>query len=163
MQLVKNGAIVQDDWRHIADDESIVGDKFTVSLQRWKSDGISALAGVNALGVRLPGDADLGAIKDDLGRFALIVIEFPALADGRGFSLARLLRSRYGYRGEIRARGDFIRDQVFFLQRVGVNSFECPDGKTAADLLPALAEFSITYQTSSDQAEPLYRRVRREA
>ena len=78
--------------------------------------------------------------------------------DGRAFSQARLLRDRHGYAGELRARGDFLRDQMFFLRRVGVDAFEFPEGTNLQDRLKAFEEFSVTYQAAVDNPEPLYRR-----
>jgi uncharacterized protein (DUF934 family) len=161
MQIIKNGRVELDDWVHVADGDAVPASRFTVSFGRWLAERASLGVAGSEIGIRLAGDSSLEEIKGDLGRFALIVIEFPAMADGRGFSLARMLRGRYGYAGELRARGDYIRDQVFFLQRVGVNAFECPAGLDPADWLPALNEFTVTYQTSNDQSEPLYRRHRR--
>jgi uncharacterized protein (DUF934 family) len=158
MQIIKNGRLEQDDWQHVADGDALPATRYTVSYNRWLNDRNDLMNGSAEIGVRLSGDVELANMGSDLGRLALIVIEFPAMADGRGFSLARLLRARYRYAGEIRARGDFIRDQAFFLKRVGVNAFERLPGRDLADLLPALEEFSVTYQSSSDQIEPLYRR-----
>lgn len=162
MQIIKNGVVEQADWRHIADDESLPLSKFTISLQRWLSERATLQNCDGEMGIRLQGDSDLKVIKEDLARFAVIVLEFPAMADGRGFSLARLLRGRYGYTGDLWARGDYIRDQMFFLQRVGVNAFECTEGQKPLDLLPAFSEFSVTYQVSSDASEPLFRREQRD-
>lgn len=160
MQIIKDGAIVADEVRHLADDEAAAGGSFTVSLARWQADKADLLATGARVGVRLKGGEAVADIAADLPNLSLVVVEFPAMADGRGFSLARLLRERHGYTGEIRARGDFIRDQVFFLARVGVNAFEPAAGTDLADLLPALAEFSVKYQAAADEKQPLYRRHR---
>lgn len=159
MQIIKDGCIVADDWRHLADDEAApAGGRYTVSFQRWQTEKQALVADAKELGIRLRGDDLLEMLADDLSSFALIVIEFPAMADGRGFSLARLLRDRFGYQGEIRARGEFIRDQMFFLGRVGVNAFECGEVQTLESLLPALSEFTVRYQAATDETQPLYRR-----
>jgi uncharacterized protein (DUF934 family) len=158
MQIIKDGRIVADDWRHLADDEALAGNRVTVSAARWQAEKSTLLAAGVELGLRLRGDDPLEELADDLPSFQLVVIEFPVMADGRGFSLARLLRERYGYRGEIRARGDFIRDQMFFLARVGVNAFECGQAQDLEALLPALSEFTVRYQAAVDEPLPLYRR-----
>jgi uncharacterized protein (DUF934 family) len=155
MQIIKDGAIIADDVRHLADDEAAPATgRYTVSFVRWQQEKQQ----LNAAGVRLAGDSAVAELADDLSRLALIVVEFPALADGRGFSHARLLRDRYGYTGEIRARGAFIRDQVHFLARVGINAFEPVEGTVLENLLPALTEFTVHYQAAADQKQPLYRR-----
>jgi len=154
MQIIKDGAIVADEVRHLADDEAPVEGRYTVSFARWQKEKDS----LAAVGVRLRGEDAVADIAADLPRLALVVVEFPALADGRGFSHARVLRDRYGYTGEIRARGDFIRDQVYFLGRVGVNAFEPVAGTKLESLLPALTEFTVNYQAAADHHQPLYRR-----
>ena len=80
----------------------------------------------------------------------MIGLDFPVFTDGRLFSVARTLRDQYGYQGEIRAMGGFIRDQIFFLSRVGVNSFEMEEGSDLHGALSALDDFSVNYQVSSD-------------
>lgn len=160
MHIIKDGRIVADDWRHLADDESLAGPRVTVSYSRWLAEKERLRKEGIEVGVRLSGDDPIEVLaeSEDLSRFPLIVIEFPQMSDGRGFSLARLLRERYGYRGEIRARGDFIRDQMFFLSRVGVNAFECGQDQDLESLLPALSEFTVRYQAAADEPQPLYRR-----
>lgn len=158
MQIIKDGNIVQDDWIHLADDDALQPGKITVSLARWQRYREELLASGQAVGLRVRGEDSATNFCDDLPVISLICIEIPQMADGRGFSLARLLRERYGYSGEIRVRGDFIRDQMFFFARVGVNSFELPSDKDLGALLPALEEFSVKYQAAADERLPLYRR-----
>lgn len=146
MHIIKDGQIVANSWRHLADEDEAGGDSFTVSVDRWRRERTALLNRAGPVGVRLSGadkPEDLGA---DLVRVPLIVLEFSSLRDGRSFSHARLLRERYGYTGEIRARGGFIRDQMFFLSRVGVNAFEFADERSLAAALPALSDFSVVYQ-----------------
>lgn len=155
MQIIKDGAVVADDLRHLADDEAAPAEgRYTVSLARWLKEK-DRLA---AAGVRLAGADAVADLAADLPKLELVVLEFAALADGRGFSHARLLRDRYGYQGEVRARGDFIRDQMYFLGRVGANAFEPVHAVDLASLLPALTEFSVSYQAAADHKQPLYRR-----
>jgi uncharacterized protein (DUF934 family) len=158
MHIIKDGKIIQDDVRHLADDEAPAGTRNTVSCARWLKDKASLLAEGGVVGVRLHGGHAVADLAGDLPRFELVVVEFPTLADGRSFSLARLLRGRYAYGGEIRARGDFIRDQVYFLARVGVNAFEPDEGVNLETLLPALADFSVTHQAAADGNEPVHRK-----
>jgi uncharacterized protein (DUF934 family) len=163
MQVIRDGHLVADHWQHLDDDSPAGAGPCTVSCRRWLAERGALADHGSAIGIRLTGDDDIAAIAADLAGFALVVIEFPAMADGRGFSLARLLRDRYGYRGELRARGLFIRDQVFFLSRVGVNAFECGVGSDPEELLAALGEFSVKYQASADEAQPIYRKHSRSA
>jgi uncharacterized protein (DUF934 family) len=159
MQIIKDGAIVSDDWLHLDDDAPVPeSGSVTVSASRWLKEREALGSRAAALGLRIGGGDDLDALAADLPRFALVTVEFPKLADGRGFSIARLLREAYGYAGEIRARGNFLQDQLFFLKRVGVNAFEFTQPVDLANMLPALEEFSVTYQAAWDEKTPLHRR-----
>lgn len=96
--------------------------------------------------VRLePGD-DPAAIAAELDRVARVEVNFPKFGDGRGFSTARLLRSRHGYKGELRAVGHITRDHLFFLERAGFDAFELREGEDPAEALAAFATFSGWYQ-----------------
>ena len=156
MQIIKDGKIINDDTRHLADDEPPTGSRFTVSFARWQAERENLQQAEGTVGVRLNGGDALASIALDLPRLEPVVVEFPALADGRAFSLARLLRERFGYAGEIRARGNFIRDQVYFLARVGINAFEPVEGTDLEKLLPALKDFSVNYQAAADDKKPAY-------
>jgi uncharacterized protein (DUF934 family) len=92
-----------------------------------------------------PGDdpAGIAAVLDGATR---VEVNFPKFGDGRGFSIARLLRSRHGYKGEVRAVGHITRDHLCFMERVGFNAFELREGEDAEEALAALASFSASYQ-----------------
>ncbi|MFM9268745.1 DUF934 domain-containing protein [Halomonas elongata] len=93
----------------------------------------------------------------------LIAIDFPKFTDGRGYSMARLLRERYGYTGQIRAVGDVLIDQLFYMSRCGFNAFLLREDQIVEDALNALDTFSLSYQPGTDTEEPLFRRRMREA
>ncbi len=112
------------------------------------------------LGVVLGPTDDPLVLAPHLGRVALIAVAFESFRDGRGFSTAALVRQRLGWRGELRVVGDFYRDQVLPLHRVGFDSFELPPGLEPAEVTEALAEFSVAYQGSlgaTGGALPLFR------
>jgi uncharacterized protein (DUF934 family) len=92
-----------------------------------------------------PGD-DPEAFRIALKAAARVEIHFPKFGDGRGYSLARLLRERYGYRGELRAVGEFTRDHLHFMERVGFDAFELRPGEDAEEALAAFERFSSAYQ-----------------
>jgi uncharacterized protein (DUF934 family) len=115
------------------------------------------------VGVWLGSDAQADVVKDDLARFSLIAVDFPKFTDGRGYSIAYNLRTRLGYNGELRAIGDVLRDQLFYMQRVGFNAFAVRADKDINDALKGLTDFSEKYQTSWDEKTPLFRRVQRQA
>jgi len=114
------------------------------------------------LGVWLAPDddpADLASRFSLLGaRLALVAVHFPKFADGRGFSTAVLLRTRYGYRGELRAFGDIGRDQLFDLARCGFDAFALPPQHDAHEALAAFGDFTLRYQGSVDDPVPLFRK-----
>ena len=88
----------------------------------------------------------------------LLAIAFPRFTDGRGYSLGRLLRERHGYRGELRAVGNVLRDQLFYMHRCGFDAFELQPGKSVTEALEAFAELSVRYQAAVDEPRPLFRR-----
>jgi len=154
MQIIKDKVIIEDDWIHYTGEGDLPEGNLIVSLETWQNGGLSG----RKIGLRLePGDS-LKAIKDDLDRFDLIAINFPTFNDGRGYSLAKILRDRLGYKQEIRAIGDIMRDQLFYMQRCGFNAYEIKAGGNITDALKAFEDFSVKYQVSSDEASPLYRR-----
>ena len=105
-----------------------------------------AVGASGALGVRLSPADDPALIANDLDKLALIAIEFPAFTDGRGYSAATLLRERYGYKGELRAVGDVLRDQIFLLSRVGFTTFALREDQNVEKALAAFNDFSSYYQ-----------------
>lgn len=157
MTLIKNGVITTNDWQHLPDDAPLpASGKVTVTLHRWLSD--QSLLRDTVEGIRLAPEDDLGLLKDALPTLKLVVLDMTAFTDGRSFSQARLLRDRLGFAGEIRVRGDFLRDQMFYLSRSGVTAFEFPEDTHLEDRLLAFKEFTVTYQAASDTPDPLYRR-----
>ena len=124
MPLWKNRAFAEDPFRRVADDEPIgAAEAVIVSLARFENERETLLARAAPLGVVVPPGSDWSSLVPDLGRLAVIAVEMPKFADGRAFSIGRLLRDREGYRGELRAVGDFFLDQVPFLIRVGFDAF----------------------------------------
>jgi uncharacterized protein (DUF934 family) len=152
MLLDKTGTAVADEWRHLADDEAAPeGISVTVSLKRWERDHNALKGGGSKLGLRLPNTANPVALNGEVHRFALIALEFPVFRDGRAYSQARLLRSRLGYKGELRATGNVLRDQLLFMRRAGFDSFEVDGARAVAeDWAKAFGEFDVFYQPSSD-------------
>ncbi len=99
----------------------------------------------------------------DVNRFAVIAINFPKFIDGRGYSVGRLLRERYGYRNELRAIGDVLRDQLYFLKRCGFDAYALGADRDMEDALAGLKDFSDPYQAAVDEPRPLFRRATRKA
>lgn len=121
-------------------------DPVVVDLERWASDREQLLLTEWELGLRVAADTDIAALANNLSLCALIEIEFDAFTDGRGFSLAAQLR-QLGFRGELRAVGTILVDQLYYLQRCGFDGFELPGGTNSELITEALQVFSHQYQT----------------
>jgi uncharacterized protein (DUF934 family) len=137
------------------------GTRQLLSLEQWQTHGEALLAAGAEVGICLePGEGPeaLAGILDSLG---LVAVRFPAFTDGRGYSTARLLRQRYGWSGELRAVGDVLRDQMFYLARCGFDTFDLKDGESVAEALAGFGDFTEAYQAAVDRG-PLFSR-RREA
>jgi len=156
--LIKNDAVTEDAWRLIrSEDESYdAAEDVILPLAVWLVLDPAARSGQSA--VWLAPDADLTLLLPALAQLPLIAIDFPAFTDGRGYSLARLLRERYGYKGELRAIGDVQRDQLAYLARVGFTVFAIRDDRSAQAALDGLRDFSDQYQATVLQPEPLFKR-----
>lgn len=150
MQIIKDQQIIDNTWQYIADDQPLpaTGD-ITVSLTRWQQEKTQLLQRNTPLGVRLEPSDSAYALENDLQHLALIEVNFPIYTAGQGFSHARLLRGRYKFKGEIRAVGQFIVDQVYYLSRVGVNGFALENPKQLEFALSTLDDFSASYQVYS--------------
>jgi len=159
--VIVDGVITTNTVVHLADDDSLPSDGVvTVSLPRWQQQR-DELVQRGDCGVRLAGADDVGDAVGDLAHFILVAVEFPAFTDGRGYSHARLLRTRHSYNGELRAVGDVGQDQLFPMQRCGFNAFELKPGLNAERALQGLEGFSLSYQPAADRDLPLFRSVQR--
>ncbi len=160
MAILRNRRIESDPWRHVPDGEPLpAAGPVTVSLGRWLAEREALAARSDPLGVRLGPEDPVDALAGDLGRLALVAIEFPSFAEGRGYSQARLLRERHGFRGELRARGDVGRDRLAFLERCGFDAFELRPGEDPAAALAALEEIPVVFQPGADR-RPFAARLR---
>ena len=152
MPLIKGDAFAENVFTLLADEqEAPLGRPIIVSLKRWQAERETLVQRNVALGVRLAPEQAPDVLGDDIHRLAVIALEFPKFKDGRGYSWARLLRQRLGYKGEIRALGDVLRDQWLFMQRCGIDAFEVKPGTRIEDFRAALAEQTVFYQPSSDR------------
>jgi uncharacterized protein (DUF934 family) len=151
MGLVKNNALVDDPYVDASAAESVPPTgPVIVSLAQWQAQRDALLARGTALGVRLHSDQSPELIAADLKHFALVAVEFPKFRDGRAYSYARLLRERYGYDGELRAVGDVLLEQVFFMLRTGFDAFDIQGDDPLGAYRTALGDFSVWYQPTGD-------------
>jgi uncharacterized protein (DUF934 family) len=149
MALISDGRFIDDGWRRLADEEALPkSGKAVVSLSRL-AHALALLPEGVALGVNIPNTTDPAALAPALSRLALIEIAFPAFADGRGFSLARLIR-RAGFKGELRASGRLLADQYAHALGCGFDTIEIPDDlaerQDEDQWRVARAAYSRTYQ-----------------
>jgi uncharacterized protein (DUF934 family) len=160
MQIIKKGEIVTSDWVHLGNEELLPAERVdvTVTLRRFLADQDTLATHPGRVGVRLHPEDDAEPHLPALLQVPLVAIEFPRFTDGRGYSLGRLLRERHGYRGELRAVGNVLRDQLFYMHRCGFDAFELQPGKSVTEALEAFAELSVRYQAAVDEPQPLYRR-----
>lgn len=156
MSLYRNGAFVEDRWRELPDGEAAPASGHVIFPFDWWMEERGAFDGSNVpLGLRIEPGARLDDIVGDIKRFSIIALVFPKFGDGRAFSLARLLRERHGYAGELRAVGEVTSDQIQLMQRCGFDSFEITDPVTEKALrenrIPGVAHF---YQPSLGREAP---------
>lgn len=168
-KIIRDGAVVSDDWQLMpaAEAESaatviVPTGNVLVPLKVWIAQREALISRISVqnqpIGVWLEGADDPSLLADSIDRFAVIAVNFPKFTDGRGYSTATLLRSRYGFTKELRAIGDVLRDQLFYLRRAGFNAFAVRADKDIVDALGALSDFSEVYQGAVDQPQPLFRR-----
>ena len=163
-KLIKDGVVVENTWTLLAkpegnsvDVEIPVG-QVIVPASVWIAQK-EKLQSRTDIGVWLDSDEGAELIGADVNRFPIIGVNFPLFMDGRAFSTARLLRERYGFTGELRAVGNFIRDQLCYLRRCGVNAFAFSNPDINLDeAASSLRDFQEYYQASVDQPLPLFRR-----
>jgi uncharacterized protein (DUF934 family) len=158
-RIIVDKAIVDDTWIAVADDTDVPEyGEILVSFDRWNANRDELKARRDPVGVQLNGEQDIRSLADDLDALALVAFEFPVFADGRCYTHARILRDQLGFKGQIRAVGDILRDQIFYMNRVGFDAFEVSDTQAIEEVIEGLNDFSVTYQASSDVRTPLYRR-----
>jgi uncharacterized protein (DUF934 family) len=174
--LIKNGRTAADGWRLLDEpvdrllipaEDGLLPDlpagPLLVPLRVWQRRRDDLLDYRADAGVWLTTDADPAAIAADLPQLAVIAIRFASFNDGRGYSLARLLRERYAYSGELRAIGEVLRDQLYYLASCGFDAFALRDDEDPDAALAAFDDFSEAYQASVVRPNPLFRRRLSEA
>lgn len=166
--IIKDKAVVADDWTVLQLAEgntpetiAVPAGKVIVPLKVWQAQQ-ATLQGRTDVGVWIASDERPEVLKDEVQNFPVIAVDFPKFSDGRGYSIAYNLRARLGYTGELRAIGDVLRDQLFYMQRVGFNAFATRLDRNIHDALKGLTDFSEAYQASWDKKAPLFRRTSRE-
>ena len=161
MPLVKNGKIATDAFAHVADDAPLPdGGAILVSAVRFLGDPEPLARRAGKTGVIWPNNRDLDALVPYLDRLAVVALVFPSFRDGRAYSQARLLRERHGFRGELRATGQVLRDQFVFMLRAGFDAFEVKKQSDAEAFANTATRYSVFYQPTGDgRVTALHRRM----
>ena len=147
MPLVKDGKVVVDGWTAIADDAALPTDApAIVSFARWKAER-AVLEQRNApLGLALKNTDPVEDVGPDVGRFGVVALSFPKFSDGRAYSQARILRERFGFKGELRATGQVLPDQLIHMLRAGFETFETADARVLQQWSKAVGAYHAFYQ-----------------
>ena len=163
-KLIKNGAIVDDQWVLVRDTTeeaqvlAFAANNLIVPLNYWLDHRESLLQRPGKTGVWLQSNEIPSALGDDWRMLELIALNFPIFSDGRAYSSARELRLNLGYSGELRAIGDVLRDQLFYMSRCGFDAFSMRPDQNLDTALSAFRDFTDGYQASVDKPVPLFRR-----
>ena len=151
MPLVKHGKITNDALVHVADDAGIPGDgAILITAARFLEDAEAVSRRVGRTGVIWPNNRDVDDLVPYLDRLAVIALVFPSFRDGRAYSQARLLRERYGFKGELRATGQVLRDQFVFMLRAGFDAFDVRKQADAEAFAQTVKRYSVFYQPTGD-------------
>ena len=151
MPLVKNGKISTDEFVHVPDEAELPGDgAILISAARFLEDTETLSRRTGKTGVIWPNNRDLDDLVPYLGGLAMVALVFPSFRDGRAYSQARLLRERHGFRGELRATGQVLRDQFVFMLRAGFDAFEVKKDSDAEAFTNTAKRYSVFYQPTGD-------------
>jgi len=151
MPLLKAGKLATDTWTRVEDDQELAeAGAVIVSLERWLNESVELRKRNEPIGVSLRNDQSPSQIIDDLEAISLVQLDFPAYTDGRAYSAARLLRQRYGFKGEIRAAGNVLRDQYPLMLRCGFDTFAVSEGIDVAGWQASTEAIDTPYQTAAD-------------
>lgn len=156
-----SASIVEDDFTVIGLETPVPAEgKVLIPLAVWQAekDAFKARAQRGELGVWLSPDCNPELLAGDVSTLKIIGFHFPVFKFGQGYSGAVLLRTRFGFTGEIRAYGDIWRDQLFYLARCGFTQFQIKEGKSIEDAIQGFNDFTTPYQTSTDGALPIFTR-----
>ena len=150
MALLKDGKLSDDIYTDVSALEDLPADgAIIVSLPQWQAQREVLIGRGEPLGIVLRSDEKPELIRDDLGHFSVVALDFPVFRDGRAYSYARLVR-RMGWDGELRAVGEVLLEQLHYMHRVGFNSFLVTDDDAVAAWETACADFTVWYQPTGD-------------
>lgn len=163
-KLIKDAVLIDNPWLLVAKDSSLgqtlenTGAHLLVPLQLWLENKAILLESDKQIAVWLDSDENAEMIADDLNQLTLVALNFPTFMDGRAYSTAGIIRQQYQFKGELRAIGNVLRDQLSYMTRCGFDSFDVSDEVKIEDALAGFTDFKDNYQSNINQPEPLFRR-----
>lgn len=163
-KLIRNKVLAEDNWTLLKEStgpevlEVVRGKNLIVPLKFWLENAAEIADYEGAIGIWLNSDETPDMINSDLSQIPLIALNFPSFTDGRSYSSARQLRNDFSYRGELRAIGDILRDQIYYLSQCGFNAFSLRHDQDMDLCLKAFDDFATNYQATVAQPTPLFRR-----
>ena len=160
MRLVKGNRVVDDRFVRVFGDDPLLDGPILLQAERFIADSAELAARAGPVGVLWPNNRKVSDLAPHLHRLALIALNFPSFRDGRAYSQARQLREQYGFRGELRATGDVLRDQYLFLVRAGFDVFEVKKDADVKSFVDSAVRYSVFYQPAGDgRLSALRRRI----
>jgi uncharacterized protein (DUF934 family) len=161
MPLVKGGKIATDTFAHLADDAEVPADgAVLISAAKFLEHPETLSDRAGKTGVIWPNNRDVDDLVPYLDRLAVVALVFPTFRDGRAYTQARLLRERHGFKGELRATGQVLRDQFVFMLRAGFDAFEVIKESDAEAFAATVKRYSVFYQPTGDgRITALHRRM----
>ncbi|OUS23618.1 hypothetical protein A9Q99_26585 [Gammaproteobacteria bacterium 45_16_T64] len=162
-KIIKGREVIEDQWVLVAEPseelQTIEDDiHIIVPLSYWTDNKTAILARTGKAGIQVSGADELDSFSEDLDDIDVIAIDFPKFGDGRGYSMARLLRERHGYTSEIRATGDVLRDQLSFMERCGFDAYALRADRNMEDAIKSFSALTIAYQSDVVEPRPIYAR-----
>lgn len=158
--LIKGRVVVADEWTYPEADNAADAPRRVLPLADYLAAAAAGQVGPSVGLLLLPADHDLAPLQPFVAALPIVVVHFGSSGEGRGYTQARLLRERYGYAGELRARGGVRADQMWFLARCGFDAFDLAPGEDPATVIAQLERFSVAYQQAPDLALPVRPRMR---
>ncbi len=160
MKVIKHRQVMEDQWQLIAGDghdQRLPATDIIVPFAWWREQPAVLEEHPGKVAVYLNPDDEVALLAPLLADFPMIALNFPQFKDGRVYSQARMLRERYHYKGELRAVGEVLRDQLFYMQRCGFDAFQISADKDSRGAISGLDDFSLAYQAAADDSLPVYR------
>lgn len=163
-KLIKDGALTNDQWTLLKEAtgaevlDVIPGKNLLVPLNFWLENQEEIAQYTGGMSIWLESDQVIDPVKDGLEQFPIIALNFPVFSDGRSYSNARQIRSELGYSGELRAIGDVLRDQIYYMSQCGFNSFSLRHDQDPELCIQAFNDFTTSYQATVVEPLPLFRR-----